>query len=163
MGAHVRVQPQQPALSRPASEEWARIDPVIYVTAARRLQAQAMSEAAGAGWRGIRRALTGPAGLARRYLLEPLVRRSQRQRALAELGAMDERLLADIGLRRSDIELAVDGRLADPRMTRRASAGATAVSDRLLEGERCPTSAVPANANRPSAATGPDRVPGLAA
>ena len=63
------------ARGRPAPEEWARIDPMIYVTAARRLQAQATAEAIGAGWRAVRRGLIGLAGLARRHLLEPLARR----------------------------------------------------------------------------------------
>ncbi len=125
------------ARGRPAPAEWARIDPTIYITAARRLQARATAEALGAGWRGMRRGLTGLAGLVRRLLLAPIARRSQRQRALAGLAAMDDRLLADIGLRRSEIELAVDGRLADPRMTRRAPAA--------------------------PAPTQPDRVPDLAA
>jgi hypothetical protein len=60
------------AHGRPAPQEWARIDPTIYVTAARRLQARATTEAIGVAWRGIRRGLTGLAGLARRHLLEPL-------------------------------------------------------------------------------------------
>jgi uncharacterized protein YjiS (DUF1127 family) len=120
MRAHM---PNQAELARGrATEEWARIDPTIYVTQARQLQAQAMAEAIGAGWRGIRRGLTGLAGLVRGYLIEPIRSRSQRQRAVAALAAMDDRLLADIGLRRGDIVLAVDGRLADPRVTRRAPA-----------------------------------------
>jgi uncharacterized protein YjiS (DUF1127 family) len=117
MRAHM---PNQAELARGrATEEWARIDPTIFVTRARQLQAQAMAEAIGAGWRGIRRGLSGLAGLVRAHLLEPIGRRWQRQQALAALAAMDDRLLADIGLRRGDIVLAVDGRLADPRVTRR--------------------------------------------
>ena len=95
---------------------------MIYVTAARRLQAQATADAIGAGWRAVRRGLIGLAGLARRHLLEPLARRAQRRRAHADLAAMDDRLLADIGLRRGDIQLALAGRLADPRVTSRAPA-----------------------------------------
>ena len=112
-----------------------------------------MGDVISVGWRGIRRGLSGIAGLARRHLLEPLERRGERRRAVAYLAALDDRLLADIGLRRGDIELAVDGRLADPRVTRRPLVAATA--DRLLEGERVPAPAVTANANRPA--------PGLAA
>jgi hypothetical protein len=121
------------ARGRKAPEEWARIDPIIYVTEARRRQAQATAEAIGTAWRGIRRGLAGLAGLVRRHLLEPLARRSERRAALADLAALDDRLLADIGIRRSDLQLAVEGRLADPRVRRRARA---AVADHLLEGER---------------------------
>jgi uncharacterized protein YjiS (DUF1127 family) len=120
MRAHM---PNQAELARGrATEEWARIDPTIFVTRARQLQAQAMAEAIGAGWRGIRRGLSGLTGLVRAHLLEPIGRRLQRQQALAALAAMDDRLLADIGLRRGDIVLAVDGRLADPRVARRRPA-----------------------------------------
>jgi uncharacterized protein YjiS (DUF1127 family) len=153
----------EPARGPPAPQEWARIDPIIYVTAARRLQARATAEAIGAGWRGIRRGLTGLAGLARRHLLEPLARRAQRRRAHADLAAMDDRLLADIGLRRSDIQLALSGRLADPRVTRRAPASVAAPLDHLREGERCPASAVTANSNRPTTPAQSERHPDLAA
>jgi uncharacterized protein YjiS (DUF1127 family) len=153
---HIRTERE----ARPATETWARIDPIVYVTAARRLQAQAMSEAIGAGWRGVRRGLAGLASLLQGHLLEPIARRSQRQRALAELAAMDDRLLADIGLQRGNIALAVDGRLADPGVVRRTSA---AVQDRLLQGERHPTPPVTANSNRPGAPLHPDRAPDLAA
>jgi len=145
----------------PATEEWARIDPIVYLTAARRLQARATSEAIRAGWRWVRRRVTGLAGLLQDRLLEPIARRSQRQRALAELAAMDDRLLADIGLQRSDIPLAVDGHLADPRVARRASAAD--VRDRLLRGERCPTPTATANSNRPVAPAAPGQAPELAA
>lgn len=154
MGAHVRVQPQS-ATSGPAHEEWARIDPIVYVTAARRRQARAMGEGIAAGWRGIRRTLTSVTGLIRQHLLAPIERRQQRRRAVAHLAALDDRLLADIGLRRGDIELAVDGRLADPRVTRRRPAAATAIADHLPEGGRLAEPGVSANRNRPA--------PGLAA
>jgi uncharacterized protein YjiS (DUF1127 family) len=132
MRAHM---PNQSELAggRSAPEQWARIDPTIYITAARRLQARAMAELIGAGWRHVRRGVAGLAGLARR-LVAPIAKRSQRRRALAALAAMDDRLLADVGLRRSDIELAVDGRLADPRVTRRAPAApAPAQPDRVSD------------------------------
>jgi hypothetical protein len=118
-----------------------------------------VAAAIGAGWRGIRRGLSGLAGLAERYLLAPLLGRSERRRALTELAAMDNRLLADIGLRRGDIELAVDGRLADPRISRRASG--PVATDRVLEARRCPAPAITANSNRAPAR--PDRAPDLAA
>jgi uncharacterized protein YjiS (DUF1127 family) len=148
---------------RPAPQEWARIDPTIYVTAARRLQARATAEAIGVAWRGIRRGLGGLAGLTRRHLLEPLARRAQRRRAHGDLAAMDDRLLADIGLRRSDIQLALSGRLADPRLTRRAPAPAAIPGDRLRVGEQHPAAATTANANRRPAPARPDRHPDLAA
>jgi len=68
---------------------------------------------------------------------------------------LDDRLLADIGLRRGDIELAVDDRLTDPRVMRRAPTSTPAVTDRLRGGEVVGTSPVTANSNRPA--------PGLAA
>lgn len=155
MDAQLRVRHLPAAPRGPAPDEWARIDPIVYVAEARRRQAHAMGEAIGAGWRGLRRALTGVAGLVRRHLVEPIERRGERRRAVAYLAALDDRLLADIGLRRGDIELAVDGRLADPRVTRRPRVAATAVADRLLERGRVPEPTVTANTNRPA--------PGLAA
>jgi uncharacterized protein YjiS (DUF1127 family) len=153
MRAHV---PNPSKLARgPATEEWARIDPMVYVTAARRLQAQATAEAVAASWRGIRSGLTGLAALVERYLLEPIARRSERDRASAELAAMDDRLLADIGLRRSDIPLAVDGCLARPRGMRRPPLAA-ALASRVLEGERCVAPAATANSNRPPAPARPE-------
>jgi uncharacterized protein YjiS (DUF1127 family) len=150
------------ARGRAAPEDWARIDPTVYVTAARRLQAQATAEAIGAGWRGIGRGLTGLAGLARRHLLEPLARRAQRRRAHADLAAMDDRLLADIGLRRADIQLALTGRLADPRVTARAPGPAAIPSDRPRAGEQGPA-APTANSDRRPASAQPERHPDLAA
>jgi uncharacterized protein YjiS (DUF1127 family) len=118
MSAHEPIR-HEPARGRLAPDEWARIDPIVYLTEARRLQARATAEAIAAGWRGIRRGLASAARLLRRFLLDRAIRRAERRRALAALAGMDDRLLADIGLRRGDIELAVDGRLADPRVTPR--------------------------------------------
>jgi uncharacterized protein YjiS (DUF1127 family) len=160
MRAQMRVQSEWPARDTTA-EEWARIDPTVYVKAARRLQAQAMAEAFGAGWRALRRAVSGLAALTRRQILEPLARWSARHRAVHELGALDDRLLADIGLRRGDIELAAAGLLNNRRVLPRAPAAA--VTDRLLEGERCPVPAGNANSNPPAGQAQPDRVPDLAA
>jgi uncharacterized protein YjiS (DUF1127 family) len=157
MRAQMQVQPERLARG-PANEQWARIDPTVYVTAARRLQAQAMAAALGAGWRALRWGLSGLAALVRRQLLQPLARRSERKRAIGRLAELDDRLLADIGLRRGDIALAVDGLLADPRVTRRSPAAATAVNERLLEGERWPAQAGSANSNRPTATAQRDRV-----
>lgn len=162
MRTHMPVQTEPSARGRPASEVWARIDPIVYVTQARRHQARAMAEALDAGRRGLRRGLSGVAGLGRQ-LLDRLARRSERRRAIAQLSGLGDRLLADIGLRRGDIQLAVDGFLADPRVTRRTSAPAAVVTERVLEGERCPVSAATANANRPPAPAQPDRSADLAA
>jgi uncharacterized protein YjiS (DUF1127 family) len=52
------------------------------------------------------------ARLFRRYVLEPYARRRRRRSAVAQLRALDDRLLADIGVMRGQIELAVDGLLA---------------------------------------------------
>jgi uncharacterized protein YjiS (DUF1127 family) len=161
MGAHEPIRSEL-ARGRPAPEEWARIDPTIYITAARQRQARAMAEAIGAGWRATRRGLVSATGLLRRCLLEPIAKRSQRRHALAALAAMDDRLLADIGLQRGDIELAVDGRLAHRRAAPRAPAP-VASADHRRAGEPRPAAARTANANRPPAPVQPDRVPELAA
>jgi hypothetical protein len=129
-----------------------------HVTPGRRLRVRAVA-AATAAWHGIRHGLSGLAGRAERYLLAPMLGRSERRRALTELAAMDDRLLADIGLRRGDIELAVDGRLADPRIARRASGPVP--TDWVLEAPRCPAPATAVNSNRAPAQ--PDRAPDLAA
>jgi len=145
MGAHEPIGSDL-ARGRPTPEEWGWIDPTIYITQARQQQARAMAEAIGAGWRGIRGGLAAASRLLRRYLREPIARRSQRRHALSALAALDDRLLADIGLRRGDIELAVDGRLADPRLPPARPAAATT-----------------ADANRPPALPQHDRVTDLAA
>jgi uncharacterized protein YjiS (DUF1127 family) len=157
MRAQMQVQSERLARG-PADEQWARIDPIVYLAEGRRRQAQAMAAAIGAGWRALRWGLSSVAALVRRQLLEPLTRRSERKRAIGRLAELDDRLLADIGLRRGDIELAVDGLLADPRVTRRAPAQAPAVTERLLAGERCPAQAASANSNRPPAAAQRDGV-----
>ena len=134
----------------PVNDEWARIDPIVFVAEARRLQARAMGEAFSAGGRALRSGLTGLAALVRRRS-EPLARWSERRRAIGRLAELDDRLLADIGLRRGDIELAVDGLLADPRVTRRTSSAPDPVRDPLVEGVRRPAKAGSANPNRPAA------------
>ena len=146
MRTHMRVAAESLAGELPTSAHGARIDPIVYVTEARRAQARAVAEALGAARRNLRRGFGALAGIGL-PLLERLARRSERRRAIAQLSALDGRLLADIGLRRSDIELAVDGLLADPRVTRRGPGPAGA----------------PANSNRPVAATPPDHVTDLAA
>jgi uncharacterized protein YjiS (DUF1127 family) len=49
--------------------------------------------------------------LFRRHVLVPYARRRRRRNAIAQLRALDDRLLADIGVMRGQIELAVDGLL----------------------------------------------------
>lgn len=51
------------------------------------------------------------ARLVRRHVLEPYARWRRRRIAIDHLRAMDDRLLADIGVPRGQIELAVDGKL----------------------------------------------------
>jgi uncharacterized protein YjiS (DUF1127 family) len=154
MGAHMPVQSERPAPDRSPGEDWARIDPTVFVAEGRRLQARAMAEAIGHGWRGFRRGIDRVAAVVR-GLPERLARRAARDRAVHLLSGLDDRLLADIGLRRTDIELAVDGGLGDPRMRRRA-----AMEELVLEDGRRALPAAPANSNRPAP---PLPVPGLAA
>jgi uncharacterized protein YjiS (DUF1127 family) len=52
------------------------------------------------------------ARLVRRFILEPYARRRRRRIAIAQLRLLDDHLLADIGLTRGQIELAVDGMLS---------------------------------------------------
>jgi uncharacterized protein YjiS (DUF1127 family) len=59
-----------------------------------------------------RRDLMRLARLVRRSVLEPHARRRRRRSAIAQLRSLDDRLLADIGLMRGQIELAVDGMLS---------------------------------------------------
>jgi uncharacterized protein YjiS (DUF1127 family) len=63
----------------------------------------------------LRRDLVALRQLVRRLVLEPLARRRRRRHVIAQLRSLDDRLLADIGLMRGQIELAVDGMLARPR------------------------------------------------
>jgi uncharacterized protein YjiS (DUF1127 family) len=59
-----------------------------------------------------RRDLLRLARLVRHFIVEPYARGRRRRIAIAQLEAMDDRLLADIGLTRGQIELAVDGKIA---------------------------------------------------
>jgi uncharacterized protein YjiS (DUF1127 family) len=59
-----------------------------------------------------RRDLLRLARLVRRFILEPYARRRTRRIAIAQLRLLDDHLLADIGLTRGQIELAVDGMLS---------------------------------------------------
>jgi uncharacterized protein YjiS (DUF1127 family) len=155
MTAHMPVRSQPPARVRPASTFWARIDPIVYATAARRQQARALAEALGAGWRGFRQTLSGLAAWLQRRIVQPLARRSERRQAIAQLTALDARLLADIGLRRGDIELAVDGMLADPRLARRTQAPAAVVTEgRFASRRRDPSAATAGGAQAASSEQG---------
>jgi uncharacterized protein YjiS (DUF1127 family) len=148
MAAHMPMPSERLAPRHAAGEDWARFDPNVFVTEGRRLQARAMVEALATGWHGFRWGVDGLAAVARR-LRERLARRFARNRAVQLLSHLDDRLLADIGLRRADIQLAVDGRLADPRVRRQAALA------ELVEGRRRPSPA-PANSNQ---ATPPRPVP----
>jgi uncharacterized protein YjiS (DUF1127 family) len=144
MGAHMAMPSERLAPGHAAGEEWARIDPRVFVAEGRRLQARAMVEALVSGCRGLHWGADGLAAVVRR-LRERLARRFARNRAVQLLSRLDDRLLADIGLRRADIQLAVDGGLADPRVRRRA-----AMAELVLEGRRRPLPGAPANSNRPT-------------
>ena len=143
MGAHMRVQSERLTPGRASGKDWARIDATALMAEGRRLQARAAAEALATGWRGVRWGVNS-LGNAVRALRERLARRFARHRAVHLLSALDDRLLADIGLRRGDIELAVDGRLADPRVRRQAAMA------ELIEGRRGPLPAAPANRNLPA-------------
>jgi uncharacterized protein YjiS (DUF1127 family) len=58
-----------------------------------------------------------------RLVLEPYARRRRRRIAIAQLRTLDNRLLADIGVSRGQIELAVDGMLARRDHARSRPAG----------------------------------------
>jgi uncharacterized protein YjiS (DUF1127 family) len=110
------------------------LDPWLHDARARRLRSAVMAEGARWTWANMRRLIAAVinrsalrvGNLLRRSLLERHARRhlrrpsllgryvGQRRRrsAIARLKALDDRLLADIGLRRSEIELAVDRKLA---------------------------------------------------
>ena len=134
MSTHMPVRSVPLGRGHPASGNRARVDPIVYASEARRLHARAVAETLGAGWRGLRRMLVGLTGWTERHLVRPLARRSERRQAIAQLTALDARLLSDIGLRRGDIELAVDGLLADPRMARRRQPPAAAAQpDQMLD------------------------------
>jgi uncharacterized protein YjiS (DUF1127 family) len=154
MGVHMPVQSERLAPDRSPGDDWGRIDPTVLVAEGRRLQARAMAEVIGHGWRGFRWGIHRLTSMVR-GLTERLTRRVARNRAVHLLSGLDDRLLADIGLRRADIELAVDGGLGDPRMRRRS-----AMEELVLEDGRRALPAAPANSNRP---VPPLPVPGLAA
>src|SRR5262245_6051299 len=154
MGAHMPMQSERLAPDRSSDEDWGRIDPTVLVAEGRRLQARAMAEVIGHGWRGFRWGIQRLTAMVR-GLTELLTRRGARNRAVHLLSGLDDRLLADIGLGRAAIALAVDGGLADPRMRR-----LSAVEELLLRDGRRALAAGPANSNRP---VPPLPVPGLAA
>jgi uncharacterized protein YjiS (DUF1127 family) len=58
-----------------------------------------------------------------RFILEPYARRRRRRIAIAQLRLLGDHLLADIGLTRGQIELAVDGMLAPRGRTFSRSVG----------------------------------------
>jgi uncharacterized protein YjiS (DUF1127 family) len=143
MTAHMPVGSKPLARVRPASTRWARIDPIVYATEARRRQARAAAEALGTAWQSLR---------------GWFARRSERRQAIAQLSALDPRLLADIGLRRSDIELAVDGLLADPRVTRRAPAPEAALTEGRFQRRRREAAAAAARSTWTPTSEQPGRI-----
>ena len=140
------VASERRAPGRPGNANRARLDPIVHVAETPARQARAMAELIDAGSRGDRWGLEDVA-IRLRGLWDALARRSERKRALCQLSRLDDRLLADIGLRRGDIELAVDGLLTDPRVQRRATATEQPLEDRRP--------GLPTNSNRSA--------PGLAA
>lgn len=154
----VRMPSELPERSGQAGDEWARIDPSVYLTKARDAQAEAVAEALHSGWRAVRRGLDRLAALWRR-LKERRAERIARREAIAQLRRLDDRLLGDIGLRRDEIELAVSGLLADPRVRRRTPAGPASATEPAAPMGAHPTAST--NANRP--ATQQDRISDLAA
>ena len=121
MATLVRTSSEPSARTGSVDQMSAPLDPLVYLTAARSAQARALAEALGSVWRGLT--------MLRERIKERRARRSERRRAIAQLMQLDDRLLNDIGLRRSDIELAVDGLLADPRVTRRQPAAAASPAE----------------------------------
>ena len=79
-----------------------------------------------------RQARLRPARWVRRFILEPYARRRRRRIAIAQLRSLDDHLLADIGVMRGHIELAVDGILPrqDRRFSRPVGRGAPAAAAR---------------------------------
>lgn len=117
----------------------AEMDPALLMIEARRLQAEVIARGFTALWGALGRWL----GPALRRVVDLPARRSRRAHAVAHLRGLDNRLLADIGLPRGDIELAVDGLLADRRGPRPAAPAWD--RHRLAAGDPRPA---PANANR---------------
>lgn len=125
-------------------------DHLVYGARARRLQGEAIATGVRWLWRRAREAFAGAgsgvprervpvvtvgrasvadafrrdcrfmARLFRRFVLQPYLQRRRRRIAIARLAALDDRVLADIGLSRYEIEEAVDDMLAqDGSATRR--------------------------------------------
>jgi uncharacterized protein YjiS (DUF1127 family) len=71
-----------------------------HIARARRLRAEAVSDAGAAAGRGLRRLASACIGAFREW--------RRRRRAVAELWSMDDRLLRDMGLARSSIHYVID-------------------------------------------------------
>ena len=93
-----------------AGEPYAAVDHALlfaYEAKGRRLHALVVGEILGAFGRSL-------GNLARRYLLDPIIRRNEVSRRLQQLRRLDNRMLKDIGVNRSEIEF-VARRNHDPR------------------------------------------------
>jgi uncharacterized protein YjiS (DUF1127 family) len=116
--------------------------------AARRQQGQALAALLHASGVMLWRAGSALATLVAR-IAAPITWRLNRRAAIADLRGLDPRMLADIGLQRGDIELAVDGHLVDERVRHPRSAAATAVTQ--LRPQLAPETAANRNQTAPAA------------
>jgi uncharacterized protein YjiS (DUF1127 family) len=127
-----RLEVQNHVIGRDHARGHGLHDHLTRTAEARRRRAEAIAEGVRSAWTKAWRALNGlmtgnpreqtPGAFrrvrlrltrwVRRFILEPHARRRPRRIAVAQLRSLDDHLLADIGLARGQIELAVDGMLA---------------------------------------------------
>jgi uncharacterized protein YjiS (DUF1127 family) len=127
-----RPEVQNHAIERDHARGHGLHDHLTRTAEARRRRAEAIAEGVRSAWTKAWRALndlmTGKpreqtpgafrrvrlrlARLVHRFILEPHARRRRRRIAVDQLRSLNDHLLADIGLARGQIELAVDGMLA---------------------------------------------------
>ena len=109
----------------------AELDPALIAVKVRQVQARTIAEL-----------LVGLA-LGLRQMSKLFFKGSRRKRTIANLRSLDDHLLEDIGLRRTDIELAVDGRLNSYQSARPTTPG---LDERFLSSAR--RMPQPANSNK---------------